>query len=161
MVVFISVSGVTEVATVFETAMIRQKDLRPAWEEIWEKVVKRGIQSQFRTRGRRYRTPWPPLKERYLRRKLRLFPGRPLLVRTGALKRAALGGYGTALSWDEDTLTWGIKDIPIFYAKYHQFGTRKMAKRPIIGWTPRDMRDTLKILSNWVVRSFVGLKPKE
>lgn len=52
---------------------------------------KEGIIAAHFKRGNKAKYAWPPLAKEYAKRKRKQFPGRPMLVRTGALKESLLG----------------------------------------------------------------------
>ena len=78
---------------------------------------------------------WAPLSVSYAKWKEAHYPGKPLLVRTGALKAALTGpGAGARRDISGDSLTFGTTGIP--YASFHQTGTGKMPARPEFDFGP-------------------------
>lgn len=85
------------------------------------------------TRG----SAWAPLAESTRRQRERLGYGaaRPILQRTGKLRK------GFAFKVDDKNLS-ATNDVS--YARYHQFGTKNMPARVILGFSDRFV-DTLKL----------------
>lgn len=78
---------------------------------------------------------WAPLSVSYSAWKKAHYPGKPTLVRTGALKAALTGpGPGARRDVSGDTLSFGTTGIP--YASFHQTGTGKMPARPEFDFGP-------------------------
>ena len=85
-----------------------------------EKLVMDESKRNFDTQGLTYGSAWRPLKEstRKQRESMGFPSARPILIRTGGLKRA----YKGEIKKDEGIIR-NESDI----AKYHQFGTRKIS----------------------------------
>lgn len=106
-------------------------DWRPAWEgieHIFYAAEKRLFESEGASGGER----WKPLSAAYARWKRLRFPGRPILVRTGSLKRSLIGRSSSFAIHEatEDSLTLGTSHPA---ARYHQ------RTRPAIQLTPSDV----------------------
>lgn len=82
---------------------------------------------------------WAPLAPKYAAWKSERFPGAPTLVRTGTLFRAVktLDSPGSII-----TPKFARLGVGTDYAKFHQYGTRKMPKRQII-FVPIEFRKLL------------------
>jgi phage gpG-like protein len=72
---------------------------------------------------------WSPLQPRYASWKAREFPGTPPMIVSGKLFRSLTQLDGPANSIGLTKATFGTD---IEYAKFHQYGTTKMAKRKIV-----------------------------
>lgn len=66
-------------------------------------------------------------------------PPNPMLIRTGAMYDAATGQDGTVEEVSRNRAFAGISDQRIFYAKFHQRGTRRMARRQFFYLPKRDL----------------------
>lgn len=102
------------------------------WREVWpevELVFYRAVLGQFRTEGQRGGEVWRPLSNPYKKWKELKYPGQPILVLTGRLRRSlmATGSNESIRDAQAQSLTLGTVTP---YAKFHQTGTRKMAARP-------------------------------
>ena len=72
---------------------------------------------------------WSPLKPKYASWKSRNFPGTPIMVQSGALRRDLTTLRGPANEIRRTSAKFGTS---IEYAKFHQYGTTRMAKRQIV-----------------------------
>lgn len=115
----------------------RADDQRPVLEHARD-VLKLANERNFASNG----LPvggWAPLDAEYGSWKSANFPGAPPMVQTGRLFRelTSLRGPGNVIG--QNTATFGTR---LKYAKFHQYGTTKMAKRLII-FQPRGFADDL------------------
>ncbi len=110
------------------------------WTEAWPKVssaIQRILDEQFASEGARGPAgPWPELKERYARRKLRAYPGGNLLEASGRLRRSLVSGTDDTLEEFAPRQMRSGTTVP--YALYHQTGTKKMPPRKIFDFRPED-----------------------
>lgn len=72
---------------------------------------------------------WAPLDTEYGAWKMSRFPGAPPLVRTGRLFASLTSQNMASISMKPKSFTIGTN---VEYAKFHQYGTTKMAKRKIL-----------------------------
>lgn len=72
---------------------------------------------------------WSPLKPRYASWKSRNFPGAPIMVQDGSLRRDLSTLRGPANDIRRTSAKFGTS---IEYAKFHQYGTTRMPKRQIV-----------------------------
>lgn len=86
---------------------------------------------------------WSPLKPRYAAWKATKFPGAPTLVMSGKLFRELRSLNGPVNSIGLTKATFGTD---IEYAKFHQYGTTKMAKRQIV-YEPTGFAERLAIIA--------------
>lgn len=110
------------------------------WREVWpevERIFYVATLAQFRTIGQRGGTPWAPLSAGYRKWKEKKYPGQPILVRTGRLRRSltAVGNEDTIRDQQPMALTIG-SSTP--YGIFHQRGTRRMPARPPLVLTKTD-----------------------
>lgn len=97
---------------------------------------------------------WSPLSPRYAAWKAKKRPGAPILVFDGKLKNEMTSpGAGVYEVWSSG-FTVGSD---LFYAKYHQEGTKHMPARPLQGERRKsDVRNLTKILQRWIVEGQVA-----
>lgn len=92
---------------------------------------------------------WKPLDAQYASWKMARFPGMPPLVRTGKLFASLAGGMGAVDTMTNTSFSLGTT---VEYAKFHQYGTTKMAKRKIVFEPPlfakKLGRDTVDYIAN-------------
>lgn len=128
-------------------------DLQPAMEAMAD-YIQEEIDTAFKTGGASTASGlWAPLNGGYEALKRQLYPGAPLLVRTGALrasltKRGTRGGIrritrrsmevGSSIRVGSIRL-WNLGQL-------HQLGTRSYPPRPIIDLTQRQRRRLLSIV---------------
>jgi phage gpG-like protein len=75
---------------------------------------------------------WKPLSAKYGSWKAVNFPGAPTMVRTGRLFASLSSLRGPENKTTETEMTFGLAAGEVEYAKFHQYGTTKMAKRKIV-----------------------------
>ena len=119
---------------------LRMQDIKPVLDRYGEYIVNEHIPRQFSAQGTPRR--WASLSPVYARQKARQYPGRPILVRTGRMKRG--------FRWEARPRSLRIinrvmagqkgRGVPRWF--YHQSGTRKMPARPMLQFTDAD-RDKL------------------
>lgn len=110
----LTIDGQTKFDGAFRVLDERIADWRPAWPEI-EQVFYRAEKEQFDTEGGRSEK-WKPLSKQYGEWKELHFPGFPILVRSGRLRRSlsVLGGADSIREGEPQSLTLGTR-VP--YAK--------------------------------------------
>lgn len=111
---------------------LTQEALAEAAAELRHRLV-----LQFESEGSAYGAPWLPRKASH-----KNLPHRPLLFRTGRLKRSFTDrdspDHVEQLETDTDRPTL-LFASPVLYATFHQWGTRRMPARPIL--TEEILRD--------------------
>ena len=105
----------------------RSKDFKPVFR--WAKQeLERANEANFTASG----LPaggWAPLNARYASWKSTHFPGRPMMEITGRLRDSLTRLVGPANKIDRMSAEFGTD---VEYAKFHQYGTTRMAKRKIV-----------------------------
>jgi len=89
------------------------------------------IGQAFETKGQSIGYKWKPLSPAYAAWKSRHFPGRPLLVLRGPMKRSLTSSSSRNAIFNRTGGRQLILGTRIKYAKFHQYGTSKMAARPM------------------------------
>lgn len=128
------------------------RDLTPHWERVHDKVLIPWMERTFDTEGASAAGKWTALSPKYAAWKAKHFPGKPILQRTGLMRQSLIeSGHVDHVKWaTRDSLTFGTtvkseRDAP--YPIFHQFGTRKMPQRVVVGTTDelsKGIVDTLK-----------------
>ena len=137
-------------------------DASEAWPHVTT-LIHRHNGRTFKTRGKGTGDgrKWVRLSPRYRARKAREFPGRPILVRTGALRSALTGGSGSRVRANKKSLSVGAKGEPERIGTYHQFGTRNMPARPPIKFDPRVKKGTLPYVISQILQSMIVAKRRQ
>lgn len=94
-----------------------------------------GIAEVFSRRVDASGVPWPPRKTN---------PPNPMLIRTGAMYDAATGQQGFFENVSDHEAHTGIMDGEIPYAKFHQHGTKRMARRQFF-YLPKRRLESVRI----------------
>lgn len=107
----------------------RLEDLRRFWTDFFAPQFFIDVQRNFNTEGS-FVGGWRALSPRYAAWKLRHYGRKPILVRTGRMKRSFVyGGPGNYIR------AWKLRmalGSTVEYTKYHQAGTERMPARPVI-----------------------------
>lgn len=119
-------------------------DMSPVMERIGDDV-RQGVLAQFTTEGAAKGSPWAPLEPEYGRWKDAHYPGAPILVQTGqmrsqALNPSALRTTRTSMRYEPGGRVW----------RYHQSGTSRMPRRPLVVITPNDRRQWDRYWAEWL-----------
>jgi hypothetical protein len=116
-------------------------DLRRFWPMLVP-VVSNWWKRQFETSGAFGGRPWAPLTEPYGDYKATKAPGKPLLVYSSGLKRAAARPIRTQsprtliLTIDDSDYGHGPDKVKRSIVSFHQEGTPRMVARPIVFGDP-------------------------
>lgn len=131
----------------------RSKDLGPAFEKMRDDLEELWS-NNFLTNG----LPsggWKPLDARYASWKSYHFPGMPPMIRTGKLFSSLTNLRGAPNEIKRTSATFGTS---VKYAKFHQYGTTKMAKREII-FAPDVMRKKWQgYVKEYIVDGRIGME---
>jgi phage gpG-like protein len=142
----INVAGIDVMARQLARYIDRVDDLRPALHRIARNLAAHNAEN-FDTEGvTGVYGRWAPLSPKYRAWKEKHYPGKPILVRTGALRRELTGSpLGI-----EDVTTRSIRmgtNVP--YARYHQTGTHRMPRRQPVSLNEQMRRDMVKTLQRF------------
>ena len=116
-------------------------DLRLFWPRLVP-VVTGWWSRQFSTSGAFGGRPWAPLTDPYAAYKATKAPGKPLLVYSSGLKRAAARPIRTqsprtlTLTIDDSDYGHGPKKVKRSIVAFHQEGTSRMVARPLVFGDP-------------------------
>lgn len=140
-----SIEGEDQYARAFELMEHEAGDMSDPLEAIGEHII-RTVGDQFLTEGARTGTRWHPLSRAYDRWKDEHFPDRPLLVREGAMRSAALDRR-RALWVGERSMRYTIHDDK---AIHHQRGDGHMPQRKLVDLGIADRREWDRIFADWL-----------
>lgn len=122
-------------------------DARPAWEALADRFAK-AESRQFRSEGAYGSGGWAPLSPRYAAWKARAYPGKPILERTGDLKRSL-----TERPFGIEVIEPGFMVLgsAIRYGEYHQSGGPNLPRRRPIELPESERREWVKVLQRFIV----------
>ena len=92
---------------------------------------------------------WAPLDPVYAAWKMARFPGAPPMVQTGRLFASLTGATASFETMTNTSITIGTS---VEYAKFHQYGTTKMAKRKIVFEPPLFAKKLGADTLSWISR---------
>ena len=141
-----------DVLELLENMKDRAGDMRPVFR--WAKgQLELANAANFMANGLPSGKPWAPLDKDYGTWKSARFPGRGTMVQTGNLFRSLINMNDSAVNViEKDTATFGTN---VEYAKFHQYGTTKMAKRKLVFEPPLFAEAVAQDLSRYVVDGIV------
>lgn len=145
-VLSLTVDGIPQILTAFSRWGEYADDLSPAFEEITSTFTDQIEPTWFDTEGQ---GTWAPLNPRYAAQKERRWPGRPILVASGALLESVTGGTGFVKIITPTALALGT-NIP--YAIYHQRGTTYMPRRAVIDLSKENRTVISKIVQRYLAK---------
>ena len=90
------------------------------------------IDKAFSSKGKSIGYDWPNLNKKYAAWKNRYFPNRPLLVLRGHLRDSLTNESSRQMVFNRAGGRQLIIGTRIKYAKFHQYGTKKMPARPFV-----------------------------
>lgn len=123
----IDVKGLESMIASLEQKVVRAQDFTPIFPKAKAELAL-STASNFTSNGLLV-GGWAPLDAGYASWKMTRFPGAPPLVRTGKLFASLTGANMAEVSMMPKSFTIGTN---VEYAKFHQYGTTKMAKRKIL-----------------------------
>lgn len=123
----IKVKGLQEIILHLEEKIVRAQDFTPIFPKAKAELAL-STATNFTSNGLLV-GGWAPLDAEYGAWKMTRFPGAPPLVRTGKLFASLTGSNMANVSMRPKSFTIGTN---VEYAKFHQYGTTKMAKRKIL-----------------------------
>ena len=154
------VQGQEPIQRKLTTAGARLSDLSPAWEQVGTALLQ-DFATNFAEEGGVFGklawAQWQPLRPATVQDRIRKgFPGEhPILVRTGDLMTSTTvrGAPNNVFEVGPNSLVLGTTDVK---AKYHQFGTRNMPARKVVGisaqragWAGRE-GSIVSIIEQWI-----------
>jgi phage gpG-like protein len=108
------------------------------------------VREQFAAQGRGLTGRWRKLSERYRKAKEKKYPGQPILRASDKMFNSLMSRTQYSIvSLRKTELIYGTR-VP--YASYHQNGTPKMARRPIIDLREQDRDRIIKAVQARLVR---------
>lgn len=139
-----SIAGEQQYARGFAAMADEMRDLREPLERVAERLVQT-VGQQFQDEGSHGTSKWEPLNEAYDTWKQDAYPGRPMLVRSGAMRAAFLVDGTRELT--ASRLVWGVDDQTnddgeriADYAMAHQAGRGRVPQRKIVALREDDKR---------------------
>lgn len=135
-------------------------DASDAWPHVTDLIHRHNLRT-FESEGSATgdRRAWVPLSPRYAARKAREFPGRPILVRTAALRSALTsGGSGSRVRKSRRSLEVGARGEQARIGEYHQTGTAYMPARPPVKYDPRIVKGTLPFAVSQILQTLIVAK---
>lgn len=123
----IKTKGIEEIVARIEEKVVRAQDFTPIFPKARAELAL-STTANFTSNGLLV-GGWAPLDAEYGAWKMTRFPGAPPLVRTGKLFSSLTGENMANVSIRPKSMTIGTD---VEYAKFHQYGTTKMAKRKIL-----------------------------
>lgn len=125
-------------------------DLRAEFSEV-VKVLREHIKRQFAGEGAAGSSgQWKRLSEPYRTNKERRFPNALILELSGAMRDSLItANTNTVLEMKPQEFAFGTRKP---YAKFHQRGTPKMPRRPIIDLTETDKTAIVKAIQKTLAR---------
>lgn len=124
----------------------RINDARPAFDKIADRIAA-GERRQFASQGGYGSGGWAPLAPRYRAWKMRHYPGKPILQRTGALMESLTRRPFGIERINPQSMTVGT-GLP--YSTFHQHGTSRMPRR-----RPLELPATERVTLAKVVQRFL------
>lgn len=103
-----------------------EKRIRQAMQETVEKTAQYAesqLSKLFKTEGRSLNVNWSPMKEAYLRQKIKKGYSEKILHRTTTLAQSFTSQIREFSA---------VVGTPVWYAPFHEEGTRKMPARPFM-----------------------------
>lgn len=122
----IQVTGDRKVVSQLKKLRVELEDWQTEMKQIGKYLMNYYSNDVFISEGAALGSPWRPLSPQYEFQKRKMYPGAPILQRTGNLRR------GFTMNSNKSSVTVRNK-VP--YASFHLFGTRKMVAREFMGYT--------------------------
>ncbi len=146
----------------FRMLVTAVSDLRLFWPRLVP-VVTGWWSRQFSTSGAFGGRPWAPLQEPYASYKATHAPGKPLLVWSSGIKRAAAhpsrvqSPRSMVLTIDDSDYGHGPKKIKRAILGFHQDGTNRLPERPLVFGDPLPpaAREELQVAAETYLTDFL------
>lgn len=149
---FMEVDGVPQVARVLGVKADAVKDLRPVWDDIADDFRKREGQLWASEGSVQGMGGWVPLNPKYAAWKAANGFGNKILVKAGRL-RASMTDPTSSDHIQHKTPTGLEIGTFVPYAIYHQRGTSKMPRRPIVRITDAARKGWVRMIHKFIVDS--------
>lgn len=169
----LKVAGEKQISRAFEASAREAEDMSEPLQRFGDHLLQQ-VGAQFASEGAQGGAPWPQLNAAYAAWKDEHYPGRPILVRTGALRAAATSK--DAVTVTPRRLTYEIDGIdvhenPSGYAEvefigdvavWHQKGRGHLPVRKIVDLNELARRQLDRYFSDWVngLRRGQGVIPR-
>lgn len=119
------------------------------------RLIREAIGEEFGEEGARGGAPWQPLSPQYEEWKEAHYPGRPLLVQTGAMRRALLSEAAFSVSpkrlvYEPPQRRSSDGRFADEIAGYHQRGSSPNPARRMVDVTPSDRRGFEREVHDWL-----------
>lgn len=123
-----------EVAGLLNHAFDHSQDYTPVFEQYVPWYQKTVVPLIYSSTGATAGKKWKDLTPRYREWKNRHFPGMHILICSGTMYSAAMGGPGAVQQIGTKTATFGIDLGAVPYARAHQYGysARNLPSRPYL-----------------------------
>lgn len=110
----------------------RIDNMKPVWEKFENFYKNEQTKKFFDSKGKILGSKWQNLSPAYEKWKKKNYPGRPLLVLTGKMKEATMGGAGWFSNKTKNKMSFGIRGEA--YYPVHQYGSlkKKIPQRPFL-----------------------------
>lgn len=131
----------------FELMAQEAADLSEPLEDAGEIIIQ-SVEEQFGSTGSHSGRPWAPLSAAYRKWKAIHYPGKPILERTGEMKRAMIDKQ-TALFVNKQTLIYEPQGENADIAAYHQGGSGHLPVRRMVDLTTSDRRAIDRAFVSW------------
>ena len=141
-----AITGDEEVALELRGLALRAGDAAPAFA-VLEQTMEENEARWFRTRGS---GTWPPLKDETKKRKRREgLPSAPLYGKSLRLSESLAGHTSDSVRFiGPDVLVFGTS---VEYARFHRYGTARMAERNPLTRSAFVEADAREVLSGWLL----------
>lgn len=144
------VDGERQVSRAF---MAMEADVRDMSEPLGAigRLIREAIGEEFDQKGARGGAPWPALSPEYEKWKEAHYPGRPLLVANGDMRREMLAESAfrvtpKRLVYEPSTASKNHPEI----GGYHQRGSSPNPARRMVDLTPEDRRGSEREVHDWL-----------
>jgi hypothetical protein len=157
----LNVAGETQLARAFEATSREADDLSEPLARYGEFLL-REIGEQFQSEGARGGEPWRRLSRAYETWKTEAYPGRPILVQSGAMRSAALSPRAVTVT--PRRLVYEIDDANVSggtrgegdrvdrgqLAYWHQTGGGRLPERRIVQLNMEARRQLERVFAEWL-----------
>lgn len=139
------VAGVGEYVRSFTVYAHEADDMREPFGDIADIIIE-SVQEQFTTEGAHGGIRWAPLEPGYRLWKEHNYPGRPILVQTGVMRRAATDKQRT-VTITPKRLLYEVHDDKAYW---HQTGAGHLPERRLVNLTLAERRQWDRVFAHWL-----------